>query len=709
TSIGAADVDVLTTAASVNTNITTQSAADDVDLTTTGASSNLVLSTSGDIDAIDIADTGTGSFVRASGGDQNDGFTITNSGDFSRLEVAGQLGDDTVFVQLGSGRTRLINVVELSGEGNDALTANGTALSDVIDVNDAMADAVTMANETIMYPDALESLLVDGQNGADTFAVRPDVTTVVTVQGRSPSAVPGDILDMNLIGSNGATFTPGPGPRDGQFAFSNRANVVYRNIEELQNVAILEFSAALYAELEGDTPHTRSDVTVVRSGDVTIPVTVDVDMSDNTAFHGQDYLQNDASLSFGSGVTSIPVPFTILGDQVVELDEYLNLALQNAGVSVALGPLATGVQAKIVNDESATITISDVSLLEGDSPDTTTFAFDVTLDHAVDVGVNVVALTNNGTATAGVDYHGLTSFPLIFSGTAAGETETVSVTVIGDLAAEANETFFVQLTNLGAGGRAVSFAKSTGTGTIIDDDTAGLVQHRFDFGTGSSPVASGYTQVTALTAYPSAGGAGWSTGTISQRDRLAPNALDQDFNFTSDGTFQVDLPNGVYDVSLTLGDQLFGHDQQGVFLEGTQVATVTTGAGQFQTVSSVVTVSDGVLHVRIADLGGPDAFAAITQLEIVTHQLAPLVALDFGTATSPVAAGHSRVTAGSLYTPGGMGWQAGSVQGRDRGAPTDGDRDFNFTPDAVFKIDVANGTYQVSVTLGDNAFAHDQQ
>ncbi|MEZ6100077.1 MAG: Calx-beta domain-containing protein [Pirellulaceae bacterium] len=629
----------------------------------------------------------------------------------SVLDINGEGGDDSYFVQLGNVGALAVNVHNDLGEGTDDLTVNGTALDEEFDVNDAVTDQVLLVGtgEVVNSLSDLEEWTVDGQSGADIFHTEPSATTELFIQGRNPSTAPGDVLDLNLIGSTGTLYTPGPGPRDGAFSFTNREDVIYRNIETLQNVAILEFSSTLYEEAEGDVPHLRSDVTVVRSGDPNITADVQVNMSDNTAFNGQDYLENDAFLGFGVGVTSISVPFTILGDEIVELDEFLNLNLQNPGVSVALGPNAFGALAKIVNDESATVSINNVSKLEGNAG-TTTFEFEAVLDKAVDVGVNAVALTTNGTATAGVDFHSLTNFPLIFSGTAAGETETISVDVIGDFDIEVNETFFVNLLNLAAGGRAVTFADDTGLGTIIDDDASGIVERRFDFGTSTSPVAPGYTQVTAMTAYPAAGSAGWTAGTLGQRDRGAPNELDRDFNFSGDATFQVDLPTGVYDVSLTLGDQVYGHDQQAVFVEGTQVATVTTSGGQFQTVSTTVTVNDGALQVRIADLGGTDPVAAITQLEVVTHQLSPVLSLDFGTAGSPVEPGYTRVTASTFYLGGGgLGWQVGTVIDRDRGGASDLDRDLNATNDAFFKADLPNGTYEVFVTLGDAGFAHDQQ
>lgn len=83
----------------------------------------------------------------------------------------------------------------------------------------------------------------------------------------------------------------------------------------------------------------------------------------------------------------------------------------------------------------------------------------------------------------------------------------------------------------------------------------------FDFGTADSPVAPGYTQVVPTTAYSAAAGFGWLLGpgeTVTAADQSGTtrvaSALKRDFNATSAGTFAVDVPNGTYDVTVTLGD-----------------------------------------------------------------------------------------------------------------------------------------------------------
>ncbi|HEU6447810.1 MAG TPA: GDSL-type esterase/lipase family protein [Verrucomicrobiae bacterium] len=76
----------------------------------------------------------------------------------------------------------------------------------------------------------------------------------------------------------------------------------------------------------------------------------------------------------------------------------------------------------------------------------------------------------------------------------------------------------------------------------------------FDFGGPSSPVESGYTQITPASAYSASTGYGWGdTSKVSYRDRGSPDNLRRDFCMPQT-PFYVDLSNGTYDVSVLVGD-----------------------------------------------------------------------------------------------------------------------------------------------------------
>jgi immune inhibitor A len=233
-----------------------------------------------------------------------------------------------------------------------------------------------------------------------------------------------------------------------------------------------------------------------------------------------------------------------------------------------------------------------------------------------------------------------------------------------------------------------------------------VAARRFDFGTAASPLAPGFARVAPTTRHAAPPGYGWSSGAVDARDRATGTPLGCDFNFTALGTFAVDVPNGAYDVAVTLGDASGTHDQMGVFLEGTQVDTVTTAPRELFTRVYRVTVADGRLTVLLDDLGGADPNVVINGLEIsAAHD----GRFDFGTSGSPVESRYTRVASTARFAAGGgFGWLPATVESRDRGAGTALARDFNFTPLGVFLADLLPGEWDASVIMGDAAAAHDQ-
>jgi fibronectin type 3 domain-containing protein len=236
----------------------------------------------------------------------------------------------------------------------------------------------------------------------------------------------------------------------------------------------------------------------------------------------------------------------------------------------------------------------------------------------------------------------------------------------------------------------------------------------FDFGTNGSPVQAGYTQVTSSSLYSAAAGYGWaSTVGLDSRDRSAPNDLRRDFVFSSaEKTFCVDVANGYYLVTVTIGDQGFMHDFIDIYAEGAlMVNGLSAAAGSFQEVSFKVTVADGQLNLSFLDDGGLDGNWVLNTLAVVVAPPLPTeAAFDFGTAASPTETGYVQVTSSSVYSAAaGYGWASTvGLDSRDRSAPNDLRRDFVFSSaEKTFCVDVANGYYLVTVTIGDQGFMHD--
>jgi fibronectin type 3 domain-containing protein len=238
-------------------------------------------------------------------------------------------------------------------------------------------------------------------------------------------------------------------------------------------------------------------------------------------------------------------------------------------------------------------------------------------------------------------------------------------------------------------------------------------ERKFDFGTDSSAVEAGYTQVLSTTLYSEDTGFGWvDTMGLYSRDRGVPDALRRDFVFSSSNrTFRVDVPNGKYMVQVIVGDNAFSHDNIYVYAEGALVVgNLTVEAGRFAEVVFYVEVWDGHLELTFIDGGGKDANWVVNCI-YVKSAVTLNFEFDFGTNSSLVEAGFLRVAENTVYSPSiGYGWSAiANLQSRDRGAPDALRRDFVFSSgDGAFNLDVPNGKYQVTLIIGDMNYMHDK-
>jgi Beta-agarase/YXIM esterase-like, galactose-binding domain-like/Matrixin len=138
-----------------------------------------------------------------------------------------------------------------------------------------------------------------------------------------------------------------------------------------------------------------------------------------------------------------------------------------------------------------------------------------------------------------------------------------------------------------------------------------------DFGTTTSPVAAGYIRATSDDTYTLSRGYGWQGGPVRSVDRGILSALTRDFVATPKSTFAIDLPNGPYRVTVTVGDATRAHEGMGIFLEGKQVARLATAARQFVTRTFQVSIADRQLSLTLQDLGGRDPEVVLTALKVV--------------------------------------------------------------------------------------------
>ncbi|HET9315633.1 MAG TPA: zinc-dependent metalloprotease family protein, partial [Vicinamibacteria bacterium] len=121
--------------------------------------------------------------------------------------------------------------------------------------------------------------------------------------------------------------------------------------------------------------------------------------------------------------------------------------------------------------------IADVTVTEGNAGNTPAL-FTVSLSGTSGSPITVDYATANGTATVASNDYLAASGTLTF---APGQTSrVVTVSVVGDLTPELNETFFVNLSNLTGGG---TISDGQGVGTIVNDD--GLIPELLELTHGS--------------------------------------------------------------------------------------------------------------------------------------------------------------------------------------------------------------------------------
>jgi hypothetical protein len=324
----------------------------------------------------------------------------------------------------GNAGSKLMNVtVQLSQAAASDVTfsiatANGSATAG------SDYTAVNLVNQVI--PAGQASKVVQVPVAGDT-TVEPDETFTLTL-GTSP--VGATVYDRQAI----ATIVNDDGPR----------------------LSVGDASIS-----EGNSGTKQLAFTVSLSQAAAATVTFNANTQSSTATVGSDFVGLPVSgFSIPAGQLSTTVTVTINGDTAVENDETFFLWLSSPSGAVLQDGQGVGT---ITNDDVAGLRVGDATVSEGNSG-TRLMTFTATLTQAAPTTVTFNANTQGSTATAGSDF---ISLPVTGFSIPAGQlTKTFTVTINGDTAVEANETFFVWLSSaVGA-----TLQDGQGIGTITNDD-----------------------------------------------------------------------------------------------------------------------------------------------------------------------------------------------------------------------------------------------
>ncbi len=232
----------------------------------------------------------------------------------------------------------------------------------------------------------------------------------------------------------------------------------------------LQFSAATYAVGENGGSVV---ISVSRTGGDDGAVSVNYAVSNGTATTPGDYTAvTPGTLNFADGETTKTFPVNIANDTLDEAHETVNLTLSSPGGGAALGSQATAVLTITDDDATPTLSISDVTVTEGDtgSSPATTATFVVTLTGASAQTVTVLYNTVNGSATAGSPGDYTAASGTITYNPGETGTKNIDISVFGDTTDEPNENFAVSLSSPTNATFAVTPDDTFGIGTITDDD-----------------------------------------------------------------------------------------------------------------------------------------------------------------------------------------------------------------------------------------------
>ncbi|KAA1421813.1 hypothetical protein F0U44_05965 [Nocardioides humilatus] len=405
--------------------------------------------------------------------------------------------------------------VSLPITGDTAVEADETfALNLTNPVGATVADPSgtgTISNDDFAYVAVDDVVVREGMTGTKT------ATFTLTRSGRTAGTSSVKVATAGATATAGSDFTALPlttvsfaaGQTSRTVAVVIRGDDVVENDETLQ----LNLSAALGATIidssgkativnddkawvsvgdvevtEGNSGTTNVTFTLTRSQSLSQPSSVDVETWDDTAIAGSDYVAlPPTTITFAAGEATKSVVVAVKGDTANESNETFSLELTNE-VGAVLGD--TSGTATIVDNEgppeaapTTFFSIDDAAVEEGNAGGTPIVA---TITRTGDVsGASSVRVGSGNYSADQSDYNPVNTTVSF----AAGErTKTVTATVLGDAAAEEDESFTLVL--YGAANGVASDPLSVLT--ILTDDFTSV-------GVLDTALAEGETGVQAVT------------------------------------------------------------------------------------------------------------------------------------------------------------------------------------------------------------------
>jgi len=310
-------------------------------------------------------------------------------------------------------------------------------------------------------------------------------------------------------------------------------------------------------------------------------VTFDIATQNNTATTANsDYVAKALTIQvIPAGQLTYTFTVTINGDAAIENDETFFVNVTNVSGATLLDGQGAGT---IHNDDLPTLSINDVTATEGNAG-TKVFIFTVSLSAAAPTGgVTFDIATADGSAQdgnpAGEDNDYVARSLVAQTIPAGSQNYSFDVTVKGDLNIEANETFFVNVTNVSG----ATVTDSQGLGTIQNDDSPALIISDVS----ANEINSGTTTFTFTVTSSLPAPAGGITFDIATSDGTAhdhnPPTEDNDYVAKALTAQTIAPGNSTYVFQVTVNGDTLVEPNETFFVTLTNVlgATVSDGQGQ---------------------------------------------------------------------------------------------------------------------------------
>ena len=417
------------------------------------------------------------------------------SGDVTADTDTGTSGDQAALTFTQSNWSTAQTVTVSAAEDDDALADAKVTLTHTVAGADYGASSVTASNVVVTVAEnETPTLAIADTTAAEdagnlvfrvTLSLASSQTVTVGYATLNGTATAGE--DYTAVSNGTLTFNPNTLKQTVTVSIADddvdEANETFAVKLNSPQHATLATAAAIGAIIDDDergvtiskktltvTEGSSGAYTVVLDSEPTANVTVTVGgaAGDVTADTDTETSGDQTKLTFtrSNWSTAQTVTVSAAEDDDALADAKVTLTHTVAGADYGTNSVTAGnVVVTIAENETPTLAISDTTAVEDDG----SMVFRVSLSVASSQTVTVNYSTANGTATAGEDYTAVSNETITFSPNTLKQTVTVSVA--DDDVDEANETFTVTLNSP----QNATLATATATGTIIDDETARLV------------------------------------------------------------------------------------------------------------------------------------------------------------------------------------------------------------------------------------------